>query len=725
MNRIISHIRPHDGPLRKEDIQTNEEHSLGVANLAKEFASEFGMGEWGYVIGMLHDKGKEKLDFQNYIRKVNGIEADSYNDKTHAYIGALLAKELFPKYFPLMSFPIDGHHGGLCNYNDLDKGKVIPNEINREVEVPCPQMPKFKSLNPRDFNHLVRMIYSCLVDADFLDTEAFMNHEKAQLRQQPKRLEDLLPLLENHLSKLFAGAPLSKVNEIRAKVQMRCREASEDAPGVHSLTVPTGGGKTLSSLLWAILHAVRHNKKRIIIAIPYTSIISQTAKVLKEIFGDENVLEHHSNLVFEEGKDRDAIASQKLASENWDAPIIVTTNVRLFESMYSNKPSVCRRLHNICNSVIILDEAQMLPGERLQPIVDALKSYVDLFRISVLFTTASQPTLEGKRKGSPEDLIGFPSIKEIIPKEWRLHVQLRRVVISEIQQPLEYGQIAERIEAEDRVLCIVNTRKDAMNIFSLLPNEQGYFHLSRMMCPEHVDSTITKIEEALKGNDSVKVVTTQLIEAGVDIDFPFVMRQEAGLDSVLQAAGRCNREGKMAELGKTLVFEIKDRRLPSGTLTFANNARKDIMPIEDYFDPAQMSDYFVHYYYNLPTFDKKDKDGENIASTLYTPSRLRFKDANDLFHLIENSENSIVVNFGKSKALVERFKTEGPSRSLFRQLGRYVVNVNAADFGKLDKAGFLEKLGDSDLYYMADEKQYDNRFGLKIDNHWNNETIIL
>lgn len=696
-----------------------------MAKLAKEFASEFEMGEWGYIIGLLHDKGKEKKDFQNYIRRANGLKAEPYKDKSHAYVGALLSKELFPQFYPIMAFPIYGHHGGLCNYYELDKDKVIPQEIDIDLNLTCPSRPTlFENLKSQDFNHLVRMLYSCLVDADFLDTEAFMNPKRAQLRFPTVSLGSLLLQLEKYLSKLSTDSPMTKVNEIRKRVQNRCKETAQYEPGVYSLTVPTGGGKTLSSLLWAMLHARKFNKKRIIIAIPYTSIISQTAKLLKSIFGKENVLEHHSNLTFEEGKDWEDLTSQKLASENWDAPIIVTTNVRLFESIFSNRPSTCRKLHNICNSVIILDEAQMLPGERLQPIVDALESYVKLFGVTLLFTTASQPTLEGRRKGNPKDLIGFSTVKEIIPKEWRLHDNLRRVEITESPLPLDYDQVAEKIRNTDRVLCIVNTRKDAMKIFSLLPKEEGYFHLSRMMCPQHVDTTLEEIRNALKGKGTVKVVTTQLVEAGVDIDFPVVMRQEAGLDSVLQAAGRCNREGKMHGLGSTFVFELKDRKLPIGTLSFANDARKDILPIEDYFDPSQMEKYFVSYYNRLHSFDKTI-DGENIASTLYDPRRLRFEDANNLFHLIENSEKSVVVNFEKSRELVREFKKFGPNRSLFRHLGRYVVNINSTDFVALDKGGFLEKLGDSNLYYLADEKQYDEKLGLKIDNHWNNETIII
>ena len=287
-------------------------------------------------------------------------------------------------------------------------------------------------MQANDFHHLARMLFSCLVDADFLDTEAFMDKESSALRQNKDTLNDLLPLLENKLKDLKAKADCSEVNIIRNQIQQQCIEMADTPTGFYSLTVPTGGGKTLSSLVWAIKHAIKNGQKRVIIAIPYTSIIVQTASVLRSIFGEENVLEHHSCVDPEQIKDEKLKEKMKLATENWGYPIIVTTNVQLFESMFSNKPSACRKLHNIVNSVIILDEVQTLPMDYLQPIVDSLKTYNKLFNVSFLFTTASQPVLSGLIEGcNPKAAFnGIDHITEIIPDKFKLHDKLRRVRLS-------------------------------------------------------------------------------------------------------------------------------------------------------------------------------------------------------------------------------------------------------------------------------------------------------
>ena len=513
----------------------------------------------------------------------------------------MIANQLYRQSYPILSHIILGHHGGLKDYGDfeLKMREQIPEDINViPLDIPLTLPSNFKP-EASDFNHLIRILYSCLVDADYLDTEGFMNEENAELRKDKQSLCNLLPKLEAHLQNISASASDTPVNKIRAQVQKQCIVCADDSPGFFSLTVPTGGGKTLSSLVWAMKHAIKYNKRRIIIAIPYTSIIVQTAEILREIFGVENILEHHSNVDLD-FKDDEHIKSQnrqrlKLATENWDYPIIVTTNVRLFESMYSNKPSACRKLHNISNSVIILDEVQTLPTQYLQPIVDGLKSYQRLFGASILFTTASQPILTGKHFGTNNSIKfdGIDNIKEIVPQSFLLHEKLSRVNLSIDEKSSNYDEIAERISKHDRVLCIVNTRKVAQELFSRLPKEGLTFHLSRMMCPIHVKETIQKIKDALKNNSDkvIRVVATQLIEAGVDIDFPIVYRQEAGLDSILQAAGRCNREGKLNSKGSAYVFSIEGVN-HYGQIKFANNARKNIVGNPDWFAPETMEKYF-------------------------------------------------------------------------------------------------------------------------------------
>ena len=730
--QIISHIR-------KEDlaIQTNKAHSCGVAERAELFTQALGMPGWGTFLGLLHDKGKEKKDFQTYIRLMNEFPADSrtYQDKTHAYVGALLAKRLFPKGYHFVAYALAGHHAGMPDSYSLEEllKKDLPEEVSWDGLPDVPSPPSYlRQMQQPDLNHLFRMLYSCLVDADYLDTENFMMPGQARLRNNQTSLADLLPKLEVYLQNLAERSADTPVNRIRKQVQDVCRQAAERPSGVYSLTVPTGGGKTLSSILWAMLHAIRQGKQRIILSIPYTSIITQTAAVLKKIFGDDQVLEHHSNLAVDETDVLDETAlRKKLATENWDFPIIVTTNVQLLESMYASHPSACRKLHNIANSVLLFDEVQTLPGERLQPIVDALRTYQRFFGVSLLFTTASQPTLEGVRPGHQADLLGFEKIEEIVPAAWHLHEKLRRVHLHFCTSPLTYQEISEQLLQHPRVLCIVNTRKDAGEIFSRLgESEPGalHFHLSRMMCAEHLDHTLHEIKEALQRDAStpIRVVSTQLVEAGVDIDFPVVYRQEAGLDSILQAAGRCNREGKLPELGRTEVFQIEGRRVPLGTLNYANQARLNMPVPKDWFSPEAMKDYFTHFYHQIPTFDKKEEDKDGLKWTmhelLYSVKKLMFDTADHVFRLIDSKGYSVVVHYGESDTLMNHLKNGVFDPLLFRRLNRYAVQLNEHDFKAFVEAGMIEPV--QGLYYLSDSAQYHSSVGLKLDNHWIDEILI-
>lgn len=722
METIISHIKQTGSDWI---IQSNEEHQNGVANLASKFAGEFGMAEWGRALGLLHDKGKEQKTFQQHIQKESGYTPDIKveGDYSHAYVGALIAKKLFsnPPYYQFMDNILMGHHRGLYDHGDKEEilKKEMPNDVS--IEALDERLNKPQLGSPKDCHHLIRMLYSCLVDADYLDTERFMMPEQSLLRGGKSTLEELLLKLEVYLSNLKRNAADTEVNKIRNEVQQYCINASEGDVDFYSLTVPTGGGKTLSSVLWALRHAKKNGLRRVIIAIPYTSIITQTAAVLKNIFGDENVLEHHSNVnpTEEEGE---ITKKLKLATENWDYPIIVTTNVQLFESLFSNRPSDCRKLHNIVNSVLILDEVQTLPMEFLQSIVDTLDTLKRVFYVSVLFTTASQPVLSGRIEGT-NPLVSFdslPQINEIIPKVANLHDRLRRVKLEIDDTPQSYDDIAEKIAQHSRVLCIVNTRKDAKEIYSRLPEEGMCFHLSRMMCPAHVREAIENIKDALK-NDSnkvIRVVATQLIEAGVDIDFPVVFRQEAGLDSILQAAGRCNREGRL-DLCTTHIFSLQNG-LPRGFITQTNNARKHLIGNYDWFSPKAMNEYFRKLHARIGDFDKP-----KIKALLYTP-QMQFEEAANNFQLIDDSTTSIVVNWEKKNvhSLIEHLQSEGFSYSLMKEIAQYSVNVRNNDLKVLLEAGVVEEIKERVLF-IRDTDFYDEKIGLITENHWLEESLIV
>lgn len=726
-SELISHIRTNSkGEIKA--YQSLEEHSLGVANYANEFANEFGMGSWGYLIGILHDKGKEKRDFQNYILDMNGIPGHknwTQHGKQHAYVGGIIAKKLYGlSAYNIIINQIVSHHTGLHDYDEIENiiNQDIPSEVNTNIEKTILGVPNFK-IQAADYHHLARMLFSCLVDADFLDTEEFMDEASSALRKNKATLNDLLPLLEDKLKELKSKADLSDVNVIRNKVLQQCIKMADTSIGFYSLTVPTGGGKTLSSLAWAMKHAIRNGQKRIIIAIPYTSIIVQTASVLRSIFGEENVLEHHSNVNPEQIKDENLQEKMKLATENWDYPIIVTTNVQLFESMFGNKPSVCRKLHNIVNSVVILDEVQTLPMDYLQPVVDSMKSFNKMFDVSFLFTTASQPVLSGLIEGcNPRATFkGIDQIAEIIPDDFKLHDKLRRVKLSIYKEGKTYDEVAELLSKHKRVLCIVNTRRDAKELYKRLPQEGVTLHLSKMMCPEHICETIDTIKNSLKkeSNEIIRIVSTQLIEAGVDMDFPVVFREEAGLDSILQAAGRCNREGKQKS-SITFVFSLsKERPLPKGEMQDANNARLNIGECQDWFAPDTMTSYFKQLYCRQNSFDVKD-----IKHYLYNPKELCFATAAKEFQMIDDNGINVVICWKNSIELVQQLIEIGPSYLLMKKLAKYMVNINKTDFNTLANMGVISEKKEG-LFVVDYKQQYDERIGLLTDNNWANESIII
>ena len=721
MDKIISHIRTTDWA-----IQSNKEHQNGVAQLAASFANEFGMAEWGRVMGLIHDKGKEQKTFQQHIMKESGFQPNAYieGNYDHAYVGALIAKELFckPPYYQIIDNALMGHHRGLYDEGDKQEilKKVIPEDVCVE-KIPANLNLPPKKILPKDIHHLIRILFSCLVDADYLDTERFMIPKQAELRKRKSSIEELLGLLDVFIAKLKSEAPDTEVNAIRNKVQQWCINASDGNVDFYSLTVPTGGGKTLSSVLWALRHAKKNGLKRIIIAIPYTSIITQTAAVLRNIFGDENVLEHHSNIDFNDISTNETAYRMKLATENWDYPIVVTTNVQLFESLFSNKPSDCRKLHNLSNSVLILDEVQTLPMEFLMPIVDTFDTLKRIFNVSVLFTTASQPILNGTIEGTnyQTHFEALPNVTEIIPNEANLYDKLRRVKLDFDNDVQTYDEITEKIAKHNRVLCIVNTRKDAKEIFSRLPQDGICMHLSRMMCPAHIKSIIKRLKLALKDDTqkTIRVVATQLIEAGVDIDFPVVFRQEAGLDSILQAAGRCNREG-LSEISTTYVFAL-DKKLPTGFITQTNNARKNMVGNFDWFSPEAIKEYFRQLYSRIECFDKP-----NAKSLLYN-GEIYFETIAKDFKLIDDTTTSIIINYSDDvEPLINQLKNDGYSSRLMRQLAQYSVNVRDKDLLKLMEAGAVEEIYDKVLF-VRDTKFYDKNIGLKIENHWLDESLII
>lgn len=735
-NEIISHLRQSaDGSWQ---IQTNEEHSDGVAALASKFSSLFGMGEWGRVLGLLHDRGKEKPEFQSYIREVSGFGKGECGydaiTKRHAYVGALLAKMAYPRVHPLLSIPIEGHHAGLHDHDDFLQAmkQEFPDGIDRQAPSVSLSLNRDMLKSPSEYNHLIRMLFSCLVDADFLDTESFMAPDSAGRRGGGDDMATLSEKLRVKMEEMCANAPHTPVNSFRAKILSAC-ETEADAPqGFFSLTVPTGGGKTLASMAWALRHAVRHGLRRVIVVIPYTSIITQTAQVLRNVFGDENVLEHHSATDddSDDGQENPRTLKRRLATENWDAPIVVTTNVQFFESLFSNKPSKCRKLHNIANSVVLMDEVQTLPVDFLNPIISALKAYRRLFGVSFLFMTASQPILGGeslealKRECRDVNLDGIGDIKEISPDVDGGSLPRRTNINFCYSTPWSYDDLAERLMLRDRVLCVVNTRQDALEVYRRMNADDGSltFHLSRMMCGEHIRRTIDEIRKALKEDPArkVRVISTQLIEAGVDLDFPAVFRQVAGLDSILQAAGRCNREGLMSHMGEVTVFSLPRPQRGSQARAEAalKNMRAELGDGVDVLTQRAMTAYFAQYYALGREFDKK-----GIGADLNS-MEVQFASAAEKFKLIEDGGQDVIVPYGRGAELLAELRKEGESYSLARKLRPYTVSVRKGMVESLLADGVVSVAAEGVLA-LTSAVQYDPKVGLLAENVSLNEIMMI
>ncbi len=725
------------------NIQHLEDHLIGTSRLAGQFAAAFHNPNWGEVIGLWHDLGKYSEEFQEYIKVNSGYEEDDQRrSKTdHTSAAAILAKEIFPYYWPPISYCIAGHHAGLHNWlpepgisgdltdrlkkrDFLEKIRAkIPSEFlaKEDFEPPCG-----KTMLPEQINLWIRMLFSCLVDADYLDTERFMNPESFQKRGQYDSIPELKKRFDDNMGALLEQSAQTPVNTIRKKILIDCIQSGQLEPGFFSITVPTGGGKTLSSMAWALVHALKYQKSRIVFAIPYTSIITQTAEIYRSIFGENNVVEHHSNL------DEDINSQErKLAAENWDAPIIVTTNVQLFESLYSNRTSRCRKLHNLANSIIILDEAQMLPPEFLRPILSVLKGLVENFGVSLMFSTATQPALTGRIGGKGQysfEGISQSTIREVVSDIGQLAEDLKRVQIKipdNINETVDWQTIAEELIQHEQVLCIVNTRNQCRELYDLMPEDT--IHLSRLMCTAHIMDSIEEIKIRLKEKLPVRVISTQLIEAGVDIDFPVVYRTIAGLDSIAQCAGRCNREGKLNQQNKfgfMKVF-IPSKGTPIGLMRKGADTFKELLMLKEVsalLEPQTFVDYFRLFYSKVENFDKPA-----IKSLLWDDAshmKFQFATAARDFRLIDDKNaQTILVEYKDGNNLIQLLKRKGPEPWLMRKLQRYTVSVNERDFAEIRKAGLIVEL--FGCWIQDYSKLYNQHSGLQLHGKWLEEINII
>lgn len=696
------------------------DHLHQTAALASKMAADFGCDKWGYLAGLWHDLGKYSAEFQKRICDPGGDNAhiEITGKVDHSTAGAkhaflTLKNNGFGK---AIAYLIAGHHGGLPDGISPDSclrsklNKVIPDYSDCPASILNPGILSTPLLLPFapdskragiQISLFIRILYSCLVDADFLDTEAFMNPLKGKSRQGYRDLEDLESAFFEKLREIRKPT-LSPVNEKREEILLQCLSAAQKDLGLFSLTVPTGGGKTLSSMAFALRHARKHRLKRIIYVIPFTSIIEQNAEVFRSMLGDDSVLEHHSN--FEPGKED---SRSRLAAENWDAPIIVTTNVQFFESLFANRSSRCRKLHNIANSVIILDEVQTLPAPYLLPCLESLKELAATYRVSIVLCSATQPAVQ-RRPDFPKGLEG---VTEIIDNPQQLARDLKRTTVN-LAGKLPDAELAVRLADNKQALCIVNTRRHAKELYRALPAMDGAIHLSALMCPAHRSQKLAVIRERLKSGLPCRVISTQLVEAGVDIDFPVVYRSLSGIDSIAQAAGRCNREGRL-DRGEVFVF-TPDGGIPADHLRqAAQTAESTIRRYpEDILSLEAIEDYFRNFYWMRG--DGLDEEG--ILAMFHAGCQygdFPFKTVAEKFHFINEEAKPVVIQFDdQARSLIRTL--DQASYTMARKLQKYTVSIYPNEWNKLLSTGSIE-IRAGRFPVLIDHTLYDSELGLCAD----------
>ena len=696
------------------------EHLQCVAARAAEFARSFG-SDWAELAGRWHDLGKYRPRFQKYIRLASGFESDAHirgedgggspGKAPHSTAGALLAVDRFGAAGRILAYLIAGHHAGLDDWHSGLNERLGLQASRDELNEALAENPPASILDPGAFKPdlrtmsvpggvngfalWVRMLFSCLVDADFLDTETYMNPNQAAERESCSDVASLLDPFNRHMDKMSAHTPATPVNELRASVLAQCRAKAQEAPGLFSLTVPTGGGKTLSSMAFALEHAKKHGKRRIIYVIPYTSIIEQTADTFRDIFG-EAVIEHHSNAEADPTKEN---SKSRLACENWDAPIVVTTNVQFFESLFAARTSRCRKLHNIVDAVVVLDEAQLLPPEFLQPILDVLNLLTKHYGVTVVLSTATQPALSTREYfDAQQNMVGLENVREIIDDPDALYRALERVNVrlpADMHAPTDWDTLADELSSKDSVLAIVNRRNDARELWQRMP--QGTLHLSALMCGAHRSQIIASIKARLKAGIPTRVISTQLVEAGVDVDFPVVYRALAGLDSIAQAAGRCNREGRLAR-GEVVVF-IAPKPAPPGLLRKGEDACRSVLHgIKG--NPLERA-LFARYFEQLYRACNLDEHG--ISSLLKVDGSslaVNFRTAAEKFKLIQDEDSVPVIVLYRGQDETNKdvdtwlamLRKDGAQRWLMRKLQRYTVSIHRREAMKLVGQGDIEEV---------------------------------
>ena len=683
-------------------------HLRATSKLAADFAAPFGAEEIARLLGLWHDLGKFHPEFQRYLEAYDSGQRWIGPSPDHKAAGAYLAN----MSLNVAALAIQGHHGGLktpqqfrgwLSERSRDRSGVVEEslrlaataipDIEPQTQVAPPPFVKDK----RSAEFFLRLLFSCLVDADFLDTESHFDVQQSKLRGNYPSVETLWRRFSQDQEQLMESASVDgAVNRVRGAVFQHCLEAAEQPPGMFRLAVPTGGGKTRSVMAFALKHALRHGLDRVIVAVPFTSITEQTASVYRSIFEPHHnsspiVLEHHSAAYSDDSDEGNAGERQqhtRLASENWDAPIIVTTTVQLFESLFSNRVSKARKVHNLARSVIVLDEAQGLPARVIDPILDALRQLCENYSATVVLSTATQPAFEAIpifRTASFRDIVPWPSecfeTLKRVAYEWRL------------DSPLQWRDLAAEIADARQVLCIMNTKQSAMELLAALDSADA-LHLSTDLCGRHRKDVIDEVTRRLRAGEPCRLVSTQVVEAGVDLDFPVVFRALGPLDSIIQAAGRCNREGRL-DAGRLVVFQPVEESLPRGQYTTATQTTRALVAEHggDIDDPAVTAEYFRRLFGSIPT------DREQVQAQR---EKFDYPEVATRFRMIEDDTAAVVItDYGSTSAKgqvahdLEALRSgRGNQRMLMRRLQPYMVNVRSSQMSRIRAQGLVSEVVD-------------------------------
>lgn len=722
--RLVAHTPPPGGGWHFLD-----DHAVSVAEGAAVFADAFAAREVAWWLGLLHDAGKAHPEFQNYLLACAREPGRKHPTVDHKTTGAAALSS-----FDGLSQVLLGHHGGLPDLSDSNTKlrNFIQHERDRFGDawgrftalgiIPnreSPALPLWATETPHTYEFFLRMVFSCLVDADAIDTEQHWTPDATEARESDTpSLQTLWRRFSENQSRLmakveYAPAGSSPVNGVRADVYNACVERASRPPGFFRLTVPTGGGKTRSSTAFALRHAIAHRMRRVIYAVPFLTITEQTVDVLREALGnDRAVLEHHSGIAptvdNDTGEESADERWRQLATENWDAPVVVTTTVQLFESLLGRKTRQCRKLHNIARSVIVLDEFQTVPAHLRATIFDVLQELVTHYGVSVVLCTATQPVLDTIEHDLTARGI---DVTELAPDPATAFRVLERVRYEWPEETWPWERVAEEMETASSALAIVNTVRHAAELFASLDDPDA-FHLSTRMCGAHRRDVLDEVRRRLRAGRSCRVVSTQLVEAGVDLDFPVVLRALGPLDRIAQAAGRCNREGRLPDKGRVVVFRPEDASMPGGAYRIGTEIT-DTLLIEglvDFTDPTTFDTYF------RILFADTGADERNIQR--YRAERY-YKEVAERFQVIDDDTFPMVVPYTDAATeALNRLKDAStiPGKGLkraFREIQPFIVTCRAYERERFEAAGLIKEVRPG-LWEWMDARSYDPRLGLIV-----------